>query len=96
MERPGSQNGKPLPWAHSSKHLKNMKNSDVGIKPKNQEEEDMIFGIAVARIIQWGSCLCGFIPDTVELQNTEIDEEYINHIRETRMALLLEKMVKYI
>jgi hypothetical protein len=40
-----------------------------------------MFGVAIARIIQWGSCLCGFLPDTVELENTEIDETYVNHIR---------------
>ena len=27
MERPGSLQGKALPWAHTSKHLKNLKNS---------------------------------------------------------------------
>jgi hypothetical protein len=48
-----------------------------------------MFGVAIARIIQWGSCLCGFLPDTVELENTEIDEPYVQHIRETRMAFLL-------
>lgn len=53
-----------------------------------------MFGVAIARIIQWGSCLCGFLPDTVELENTEIDEPYVQHIRETRMAFLLEKMVQ--
>jgi hypothetical protein len=58
-------------------------------KHGEQEWEDLIFGIAIARIIQWGSCLCGFIPDTVELENTEIEEEYVNHIRETRTALFL-------
>jgi hypothetical protein len=52
-----------------------------------------MFGVAIARIIQWGSCLCGFLPDTVELENTEIDDAYVNHIRETRTAFLLEKMV---
>jgi hypothetical protein len=58
-----------------------------------QEPEDLIFGIAIARIIQWGSCLCGFIPDTAELESTEVEEEYVKHIRETRTALLLERMV---
>ena len=33
-----------------------------------------------------------FIPDAAQLQNTQIDEEYI-HIRETRITLLLDKMV---
>ena len=25
---------------------------------------DFIFGTAISRIIQWGSILCGFLPDT--------------------------------
>lgn len=36
----------------------------------NIEAYDLTFGVAIARIIQWGSCLCGFLPDTVELENT--------------------------
>lgn len=32
-----------------------------------------MFGVAIARVIQWGSFLCGFLPDTVELDHTEID-----------------------
>lgn len=60
---------------------------------ESAETYDFIFGVAIARIIQWGSCLCGFLPDTAELENTEIDDDYVVHIRETRMALLLEKMV---
>jgi len=91
-ERPGSQFGKALPWKDEAKHLKNLKQMK---KPEedNIEAYDLTFGVAIARIIQWGSCLCGFLPDTVELENTEIDEPYVNHIRETRMAFLLEKMV---
>ena len=38
MERPGGLFGKPLPWAHSSKHLKNIKNANTEAKVKNQEE----------------------------------------------------------
>ena len=77
-ERPGGKSGKPLPWANKSKHLKNYKNIFQGNEKRKiikidgnpSESEDLIFGIAIARIIQWGSCLCGFIPDTAELENT--------------------------
>lgn len=94
MEKPGSIHGAALPWAPSARHLKNLNSCRLRSQGEVPEEsEDLIFGIAIARIIQWGSCLCGFIPDTAELQNTQIDEEYIVHIRETRTALLLEKMV---
>ncbi len=34
---------------------------------ESAETYDFIFGVAIARIIQWGSCLCGFLPDTAEL-----------------------------
>ena len=28
---------------------------------------DQIFGTAIAKIIQWGSCLCGFIADPMPM-----------------------------
>ena len=65
-ERPGSQFGQAFPWSQSAKHLKNVKQanqSDID----HVEAYDLMFGVAIARIIQWGSCLCGFLPDTVEL-----------------------------
>lgn len=56
-----------------------------------------MFGGSIARVIQWGSALCGFIPDTVEGEDGQVihmDEDYINHIKETRLALMLEKTVR--
>ena len=78
-ERPGSLMGKPFPWRETAKHLKNLK--QLSPQTDNLEAYDLMFGVAIARIIQWGSCLCGFLPDTVELENTEIDDSYVNHIR---------------
>lgn len=66
FERPGSQFGKAFPWNDNSKHLKNIKQLSQPEKD-NIEAYDLMFGVAIARIIQWGSCLCGFLPDTVEL-----------------------------
>ena len=74
---------------NNARQLKNHKYVEV-LGRENQTEQrinaetesiDLIFGVSIARIIQWGSCLCGFIPDTVDLENTEIDEEYVNHLR---------------
>lgn len=55
---------------------------------ENEEDErlDKIFGIAIAKIIQWGSCLCGFIPEPVsfdgeDAQAVNIDEEQTNLVR---------------
>ena len=42
-------------------------------------------------MIQWSTTLCGFIPESPDIGDVVIDEEQINHIRETRMALMLEK-----
>ena len=78
-ERPGSLLGKAFPWRETARHLKNLK--QLARPAENLEAYDLMFGVAIARIIQWGSCLCGFLPDTVELENTEIDESYVNHIR---------------
>jgi hypothetical protein len=93
-ERPGGQFGRALPWRETARHLKNLRQLGSSDEGENVEAYDLMFGVAIARIIQWGSCLCGFLPDTVELDNTEIDEAYVNHIRETRTAFLLEKMVR--
>ena len=65
-ERPGSNFGKAFPWKDHPKHLKNLKQLNQPEKD-NIEAYDLMFGVAIARIIQWGSCLCGFLPDTVEL-----------------------------
>lgn len=64
FERPGGQFGKAIPWKESSKHLKNLKQLNK-TDHENVEAYDLMFGVAIARIIQWGSCLCGFLPDTV-------------------------------
>ncbi len=87
-ERPGSQFGRAFPWRETARHLKNLKQLSKS-QEDNVEAYDLMFGVAIARIIQWGSCLCGFLPDTVELENTEIDEAYVNQIRQTRTAFLL-------
>jgi hypothetical protein len=52
--------------------------------------------VAIAKIIQWGSCLCGFIPEPVsfdseDAQAVNIDDEQTNLVRETRLAYMLEK-----
>ena len=65
-ERPGGQFGKALPWKDNAKHLKNLKQMSQQER-ENIEAYDLMFGVAIARIIQWGSCLCGFLPDTIEL-----------------------------
>jgi len=50
------------------KYLNNdRKNKTVDDSEESAETYDFIFGVAIARIIQWGSCLCGFLPDTAEL-----------------------------
>lgn len=93
-----------MPWISKSKYMKNLHlnfdSSDDEDGPeeysKEQERLDMVFGGSIARVIQWGSALCGFIPDTVESDDGQLihmDEDYINHIKETRLALMLEKTV---
>jgi hypothetical protein len=48
------------------------KNSGEEAERAFMEDEDEIFeqilGRSIARIIQWGSCLCGFIPESLELE----------------------------
>lgn len=95
-----------MPWISKSKYLKNLNlhfesdSEDESVQDeytKEHERLDIVFGGSIARVIQWGSALCGFIPDTVEGEDGQLihmDEDYINHIKETRLALMLEKTVR--
>jgi hypothetical protein len=47
--------------------------------------------VAISRVIEWSTSLCGFIPESPDMENVVIEEEQINHIRETRVALMLER-----
>jgi hypothetical protein len=41
---------------------------------------ERVLGLAIAKILKWGSFLCGFIPERIEAPNGEllnIDEEYL-------------------
>ena len=47
---------------------------------------DQIFGASIAKIIQWGSCLCGFIADPMPMemgdsQIANLSDEQLNSIR---------------
>jgi hypothetical protein len=33
-----------------------------------EQKLDHIFGAAIAKMIQWGSCLCGFIADPMPME----------------------------
>lgn len=67
-ERPNGVYGKPMPWIDKPKYLKNVHSNfeeedDAGEEYSKEDQKfDHIFGVAIARIIQWGSSLCGFIP----------------------------------
>jgi len=55
---------------------------------------DQIFGSSIAKIIQWGSCLCGFIadPNSMEMGDSGIanlSDSQLNSIRENRVGLML-------
>ena len=57
-----------MPWHCGAKYLKNVNSTfdedseDETDYSKEDQKFDHIFGVAIARIIQWGSSLCGFIP----------------------------------
>ena len=86
--RPFGIRGKPLPWKTNS-----LKISSVQITEENMEK---ILGLAIAKVLKWGSFLCGFIPERIETPNGEvinIDEEYLNQIKEDRLQQMLENEV---
>jgi hypothetical protein len=70
--RPYGLRGKPLPWKVNSSKL-----SFIMITTENIEK---ILGLAIAKVLKWGSFLCGFIPERIETPNGElisIDDEYL-------------------
>jgi hypothetical protein len=55
---------------------------------------DQIFGSSIAKIIQWGSSLCGFIadPNSIEMGDSGVaalTDSQLNSIRENRIGLML-------
>ncbi len=71
--RPFGLRGKPLPWKVNCNKL-----SSIEITNDNMER---ILGLAIAKVLKWGSFLCGFIPERIETPTGElisIDEEYLN------------------
>ena len=71
-----------------------------GSSSEEQSEEekrlDQIFGTSIAKLIQWGSCLCGFIADPMPMemgdsQIANLSDDQLNSIRENRVGLMLER-----
>ena len=62
--RPFGLRGKPLPWKMNSSKL-----SSIKINTDNIEK---ILGLAIAKVLKWGSSLCGFIPERIESPTGEI------------------------
>ncbi|EAR90906.2 IQ calmodulin-binding motif protein, putative (macronuclear) [Tetrahymena thermophila SB210] len=85
--RPFSLGGKPLPWKLNQKKLANLKVKDQDI--------ERVLGMAIGRTLKWGSCLCGFIPEKIEFPPGQDEEnnEYLNQIKEDRLAQMLENEV---
>ncbi|KAL4459919.1 hypothetical protein ABPG74_003445 [Tetrahymena malaccensis] len=85
--RPFSLGGKPLPWKLNQKKLANLKVKDMDI--------ERVLGMAIGRTLKWGSCLCGFIPEKIEFPPGQDEEnnEYLNQIKEDRLAQMLENEV---
>lgn len=71
--RPFGLRGKPLAWKLNSNKL-----SYITITSDNIEK---ILGLAIAKVLKWGSFLCGFIPEKIESPTGEliqIDEDYLS------------------
>lgn len=90
---------------NNPKRLSNHRHTHLKCGPIRSEDEeeteedkklDQIFGSSIAKIIQWGSYLCGFIGDPMpmEMGDSEIanlSDDQLNSIRENRIGLMLEK-----
>jgi len=62
--RPYGIRGKPMAWKVNSNKIMALK-----IDTTNMEK---ILGLAIARVLKWGSFLCGFIPERIETPNGEV------------------------
>ena len=70
--RPYGIRGKPYEWKVNCQKL-----SSVLITVDNMER---ILGLAIAKVLKWGSFLVGFIPERIETPTGElisIDEDYL-------------------
>ena len=70
--RPFGLAGRTLPWKINSARL-----SYTEITEFNMER---VLGLAIAKILKWGSFLCGFIPERIENPQggaLNIDDEYL-------------------
>lgn len=69
--RPFGLPGKPLPWKVNASRL-----SFTEINIINM---DRVLGLAIAKVLKWGSFLCGFIPEKMDNgEDGTIDEENLN------------------
>ena len=77
--------GKFLPWITNSKKINQ--------KPINNELDlANILEESVSKVLTWGSCLCGFIAENIQSgENLELEKEYLEQIREDRLAIMLEQ-----
>ncbi|CAK82137.1 unnamed protein product (macronuclear) [Paramecium tetraurelia] len=83
--RPYGIRGQPYPW--KSNPLKVYQNLTT------PETIDRAMGFAIAKMLKWGSFLCGFIPEKIETPQGEIiviEDDYLNQIKEDRLQQMLE------
>ncbi|CAD8150336.1 unnamed protein product [Paramecium pentaurelia] len=83
--RPFGIRGQPYPW--KSNPLK------VYQSQTTKESIDKAMGFAIAKMLKWGSFLCGFIPEKIETPQGEIiviEDDYLNQIKEDRLQQMLE------
>ncbi|KRW98263.1 hypothetical protein PPERSA_02207 [Pseudocohnilembus persalinus] len=85
--RPYGILGKPNFWETSQVRL---------YKKVDQENIEKVLGLSIARVLKWASFLCGFIPEKIESPNgeqLEIDEDYLEQIKEERLSCMLENEI---
>ncbi len=62
--RPYGLRGKSLPWKVNS--------NKISFIQLNSDNLERILGLAIAKVLKWGSFLCGFIPERIETPTGEI------------------------
>ena len=89
--RPYGLKGKPYPWQTNP-----MKKGLDKIKEKDAEK---LLKKARDKVMEWSIFLCGFMPDKEDSllrDDLNIDEDYLNEIREDRLArMLLQEVLSF-
>jgi len=88
--RPYGIKGKPLSWLTNS--------SNISFQMVLSCNIDKVCSFAISRILNWGTYLCGFLPQQLEEETGEyvqIEQEYLTNIQRNRLDIMVANEVSF-